>query len=66
MKKKTPLESPSLDEITTTSNVKIPEDVLDQVIGQPHAVKKVKLEKTAVKVCIMHRLRYHRNNVFIT
>jgi predicted ATP-dependent protease len=32
-----------LDEIETTKDIKIPKDLLDQVIGQPQAVKKVTL-----------------------
>lgn len=32
-----------LDEIKTTKDVRIPKDVLDQVIGQPKAVRKVRL-----------------------
>ena len=32
-----------LCEIKTTKDVKIPKDILDQVIGQPKAVKKVRL-----------------------
>jgi len=38
------VHSPTLlKDIETTKDIKIPKDVLDQVIGQPKAVKKVRL-----------------------
>ncbi|MFH1402715.1 MAG: ATP-binding protein [Candidatus Altiarchaeota archaeon] len=36
-------EPKPLDEIQTTKDIPIPEDIIDQVIGQPNAVKKVRL-----------------------
>jgi len=43
MEARDPLKPKSLDEIETTKDVEIPKDIIDQVIGQPQAVKKVRL-----------------------
>jgi len=40
---KKPAPPKPLDKVKTTADIKIPKDILDQVIGQPNAVKKVKL-----------------------
>ncbi|MFH1788728.1 MAG: ATP-binding protein [Candidatus Altiarchaeota archaeon] len=43
MKKKDSKKPLPLKKIKTTEDIKIPEDIIEQVIGQPQAVKKVKL-----------------------
>jgi len=46
MTKELPAVPTPLSQIKTTADIKIPKDILDQVIGQPKAVKKVRLAIT--------------------